>query len=52
MATIRAVLEAEINRRERRDFAAAIKSGDIDLTYDSRRDGFPATTSHQRTDAA
>jgi len=52
VATIRAALEAEINRRKRREFADAIKSGEIDLTYDSRRDGFPAASGRKGTEAA
>ncbi|MEV6649074.1 type II toxin-antitoxin system VapB family antitoxin [Streptomyces sp. NPDC051219] len=39
VATIRAALAAEVGRAKRREFAAAIKSGEYDLTHDSRDEG-------------
>ncbi len=38
-AAVRAAMEEAVKRRLRQEFVDSIKSGEIDLTYDSREQG-------------
>jgi Arc/MetJ family transcription regulator len=41
-AAVRAAMEDAVKRRLRQEFVDSIKSGEIDLTYDSRKQGLVA----------
>ncbi|MFC1417659.1 type II toxin-antitoxin system VapB family antitoxin [Streptacidiphilus cavernicola] len=41
-AAVRAAMEDAVKRRLRQEFVESIKSGEIDLTYDSRKQGLIA----------